>query len=1166
MRIRDSKHQVAVWSAACLAIGVLVGCSPDASNDGPTTFKTLDGGNGGDVANIDGGATDTPGQADSGSKDSGPDPVDAGGPVDVPLPEDVAGPKTCTNDGQCTDVPVGPCESPVCAFGICVGTAAPDGSICDDGNKCSTGHVCAAGQCQSGKAVNCDDDNECTADSCLADTGCIHEANTAPCGDGDPCSGQGQCKGGKCEGGNTISCDDNNACTTDACNPETGTCSYQPNTKPCSDGNACTANDTCTLGKCKGGPMATCASDQPCNKAFCNPETGKCEQKPAPGKCDDGDACTTGDTCKGGNCDAEPLDCDDGNTCTDDSCLGKTGCVHKANAAGCSDTGACKAGVCKGGKCQVGDKTGCEDNNPCTKDACVDKKGCVFTPLKDGTGCGDGDACKGKSACKAGKCNKGIATDCDDNNACTDDKCDPKVGCSWVANTAACNDGNACTKTDACKGGKCAGSGAVKCNDGNACTSDGCNAKTGCVHKSIEGQKCDDGSSCTTGEVCKGGKCAAAESKCDDGKVCTIDNCDAKGNCSWTGKTGACDDGNACTKNDTCKAGKCIGQAGASCNDGNPCTTDSCDKVAGKCVHKPVVGDKPVPCDDGDVCTSGETCKAGKCAPATAAKCDDGNDCTADTCDPKTGKCSFGPKDGPCDAGDVCTWGDTCKNGKCIAGKNQTCNDGSPCTKDSCDAKTGKCSYAPTADGAKCDDGLACSTGDTCKAGKCTPKTSNCMLYKVDFTCGKAHGWQFHNQSNNTVKWAVDKTPAVAALAKYGCTMNLNDGKDYCHATQGNYCQVPSAWVESPLIDATKHTGKLRLHFHTYYDLDGPPGSGNPNYDRPRIEVRGSQNQLLQTILLSKEAKGCAGVPCQKKLLVLQRDIDVASGQKFRLRLRLHEPTNYDNKGAGWFVDRINVIPGPPVEVCDNNKDDDGDGLADCKDPDCKGKVSCAEICVDGKDNDFDDKVDCDDPDCASNVVCMDALFSTAFHCEESAFAYEGAGKNKVSWAVDATPSSVKPHSGKCTLNFNNGTNYCGAAGCSGQNNATGGTATTKKAIDTKGYKKLKVNFWSSPWVETSNTYDRAWLQVSNDNFKGCVGGAASNCNGQAASCQTAGTVSMQLPKQGGALKNWASLALDVSKFAGSPVKIRFRFASCDGIQNNNPGWFIDDLALVGEK
>ncbi|OGH64435.1 MAG: hypothetical protein A2821_02860 [Candidatus Magasanikbacteria bacterium RIFCSPHIGHO2_01_FULL_41_23] len=53
---------------------------------------------------------------------------------------------------------------------------------------------------------------------------------------------------------------------------------------------------------------------------------------------------------------------------------------------------------------------------------------------------------------------KCVDLDCDDKNSCTNDACDPKIGCSFVANVALCDDGNWCTENDVCTSGKCAGS------------------------------------------------------------------------------------------------------------------------------------------------------------------------------------------------------------------------------------------------------------------------------------------------------------------------------------------------------------------------------------------------------------------------------------------------------------------------------------------------------------------------------------------------------------------------------------------------------------------------------------------------------------------------------------------------------------------------------------
>src|SRR5207237_996243 len=106
--------------------------------------------------------------------------------------------------------------------------------------------------------------------------------------------------GEECDDGNTVSgdccsaicffeqggcaCNAANVCTADACDPATGDFVMTPNTAACDDGNPCTTRDTCLDGACHGGP---------------------------------------------------PLACDDGNVCTTDSCDPAVGCMHVANTFAC---------------------------------------------------------------------------------------------------------------------------------------------------------------------------------------------------------------------------------------------------------------------------------------------------------------------------------------------------------------------------------------------------------------------------------------------------------------------------------------------------------------------------------------------------------------------------------------------------------------------------------------------------------------------------------------------------------------------------------------------------------------------------------------------------------------------------------------------------------------
>lgn len=63
------------------------------------------------------------------------------------------------------------------------------------------------------------------------------------------------------------------------------------------------------------------------------------------------------------------------------------------------------------------------------------------------------------------------------------------------------------------------------------------------------------------------------------------------------------------------------------------------------------------------------------------------------------------------------------------------------------------------------------------------------------------------------------------------------------------------------------------------------------------------------------------------------------------------------------------------TEICDNEVDDDGDGLIDCDDvDDCASDTHCqtpVEICDNGTDDDGDNAIDCDDTDCTDNAACV---------------------------------------------------------------------------------------------------------------------------------------------------------------------------------------------------
>jgi hypothetical protein len=285
------------------------------------------------------------------------------------------------------------------------------------------------------EGVDCNDNNECTADACDPADGSCSSINVD---DGTPCNNdEGVCSGGSCvdvdvcEG---VVCDDTgNDCTIAMCNNTTGEC----DTMNVTDGTPCN-DDTglCSAGVCVDNNLCEgvdCTSDNDCvQDGTCDPADGECiagANEPADTDCSDG-----GTVCDGaGNC----VECnsdgqcpDDGNECTAAAC--------EANACGQNnvmDGQACdfggSDGICEAGNCvEAPDCTSdaqCDDGNPCTVGACPDGM-CVFSQASDGTACEVSAGVPG--TCAAGDC-VGLCenVDCSNNNQCrVDPTCDPADG------------------------------------------------------------------------------------------------------------------------------------------------------------------------------------------------------------------------------------------------------------------------------------------------------------------------------------------------------------------------------------------------------------------------------------------------------------------------------------------------------------------------------------------------------------------------------------------------------------------------------------------------------------------------------------------------------------------------------------------------------------------
>jgi hypothetical protein len=109
--------------------------------------------------------------------------------------------------------------------------------------------------------------------------------------------------------------------------------------------------------------------------------------------------------------------------------------------------------------------------------------------------------------------------------------------------------------------------------------------------------------------------------------------------------------------------------------------------------------------------------------------CDDGDPCTADTCNSTSNVCQHTPVTNgtACDDGNACTPVDTCQAGFCTGSNPVTCAAPDQCHDAGvCDPSTGICSNPPKDDGTGCDDGEACTYNDTCSSGVCAGTPITC--------------------------------------------------------------------------------------------------------------------------------------------------------------------------------------------------------------------------------------------------------------------------------------------------------------------------------------------------------------------------------------------------------------------------------------------------------
>jgi len=226
------------------------------------------------------------------------------------------------------------------------------------------------------------------------------DENIAPCG--------GCC--GFCVCGSCLSpdkCDSPDPCNPSkipsgqiCCSPNPVTCNSQEQADPCHT-YKCDSNPTSpSAGKCIVNSTKDCGTptDATCFKRQCDTATGTCQSI---------SLCAQTTECSAANLG----NCDDNNMCTTEQCSPDGKCLWQnvnCTAAGfvadaCTTVSCSPASGCASVSNLVENPSFCDDNNNCTIDLCDPRLGCSYTNVT-----------------------------CTDGNLCTLDTCDPMRGCIYV--------------------------------------------------------------------------------------------------------------------------------------------------------------------------------------------------------------------------------------------------------------------------------------------------------------------------------------------------------------------------------------------------------------------------------------------------------------------------------------------------------------------------------------------------------------------------------------------------------------------------------------------------------------------------------------------------------------------------------------------------------------
>jgi hypothetical protein len=451
--------------------------------------------------------------------------------------------------GFCGCASVDTCACPTCRNSACfsrnctnpgVGCVVSSTRGCDDGKGLCTFKQCVEPDtgCTFPVNVTCNDNNNCTEDSCGLDGVCSY--TDVDVDDGKPCT-LDQCLPSGQITHTLVTCPQNNSCFSYACTGQNGpTCTVFPricvDSNPCTVDGVCDNNTGCVFNQVPSPQAAGCTAPA-CQIATCLVSNSACGTTPnmtAACACVNF-PCTNNSYCVTQECINTATRCQQLPFPLNVTCLSS---LSGTPARYCYDAPSSASQAC----------TGLSDR--CTTRTCVNNV----------------------SNSSLGSCSSapsGLV--CSPQNQCFNVSCHPVNGCVQTKFDAAyiaaniCNDGSRCTADTCTDAGVCVFSDiSSSCNPPtpDKCRIFECNSTTGCVSRAR----------------------SVAAAGCDDGNFCTTDSCL---NNQCFNVPGAV----TCPPNDQCSNYSCVNSTGAClktdrvCNDNNPCTRDTCNgTVSGGCV------------------------------------------------------------------------------------------------------------------------------------------------------------------------------------------------------------------------------------------------------------------------------------------------------------------------------------------------------------------------------------------------------------------------------------------------------------------------------------------------------------------------------------------------------------------------------------------------------